>query len=104
MPSTPPLHSLFQKKPEMDKLLEAYAKMMAQRRPQLQAALDQGDVAHLQRLGHQYKGSGGGYGYPAITEAGARLEEAARRHGQMSDEVKAAAEAMLELFDRAILG
>lgn len=37
------------------------------------------DFATLQILGHRMKGDGGGYGFDAISEIGARLESAAKR-------------------------
>jgi HPt (histidine-containing phosphotransfer) domain-containing protein len=40
-------------------------------------ALEQGDYQTIQRLGHSMKGSGGGYGFDAITELGGLLEKAA---------------------------
>jgi HPt (histidine-containing phosphotransfer) domain-containing protein len=41
-------------------------------------AIARGDFESLQRLGHRLKGDGGGYGFPAISEIGRRLEGAAR--------------------------
>ncbi len=41
------------------------------------AALTQRDYETIRVLGHSMKGSGGGYGFDAITEIGAALERAA---------------------------
>ena len=41
------------------------------------AALADGDFQTLKHLAHQLKGSGGGYGYPALTELAADLERQA---------------------------
>jgi HPt (histidine-containing phosphotransfer) domain-containing protein len=44
------------------------------------AAIDAGDFETARSLGHQLKGSGGGYGFPEITRLGAEIEEAAKGH------------------------
>ena len=40
-------------------------------------ALDQGDFATVESLGHRMKGAGGSYGFAAITDIGDALEHAA---------------------------
>ena len=42
------------------------------------AALDRGDFETVRILGHSMKGAGGGYGFNAVTEIGAALEQAAK--------------------------
>lgn len=44
----------------------------------MRAALEQGDFETIRVLGHGMKGSGGGYGFEAITEMGRSLEQAAK--------------------------
>ena len=41
--------------------------------------LPQRDFKQVRTIGHKLKGAGGGYGFPAITAFGARIEEAAER-------------------------
>jgi HPt (histidine-containing phosphotransfer) domain-containing protein len=41
--------------------------------------LEQGDYEAIRVLGHTMKGSGGGYGFDAITDMGKVLEEAAKQ-------------------------
>jgi HPt (histidine-containing phosphotransfer) domain-containing protein len=43
----------------------------------LRQSLERGDFAAIRVLGHNMKGSGGGYGFAALTELGAALEKAA---------------------------
>lgn len=43
----------------------------------MRVALPQGDFKQVSIIGHKLKGAGGGYGFPAITDFGARIEEAA---------------------------
>ena len=45
----------------------------------MQDALARGDFETVRSLGHSMKGAGGGYGFDAITEIGAALEQAAKR-------------------------
>ena len=40
-------------------------------------ALDRGDFETVTSLGHQMSGSGGMFGFPAITDIGGALEQAA---------------------------
>ncbi len=44
----------------------------------MQEALGRGDFETVRILGHSMKGAGGGYGFDAITEIGAALEQAAK--------------------------
>jgi PAS domain S-box-containing protein len=60
--------------------------------------VDSNDCAIARRLGHQFKGSGEGYGFPEITRAGAALELAA-----MSDndhEIRSQIVALASYLDR----
>jgi HPt (histidine-containing phosphotransfer) domain-containing protein len=50
-------------------------------------ALEDGDYETIQRLGHSMKGSGGGYGFDAITELGGLLEESANASDDREVEV-----------------
>lgn len=43
----------------------------------VEALLANGDLDGIRIIGHSMKGSGGGYGFPFITEIGAGLERAA---------------------------
>ena len=56
---------------------------MRHRLEELQAGFDAlriGDFARLQRIGHNVKGSAGGYGFVGLTTIGNRLESAAAEH------------------------
>lgn len=46
---------------------------------QMLTALANGDFDTIRAIGHDIKGSGGGYGFDAITEMGAALETAAKQ-------------------------
>lgn len=44
----------------------------------ISAALEAGDLAAVQFVGHSIKGSGGGYGFDGLTDIGQELERAGR--------------------------
>jgi CheY-like chemotaxis protein/HPt (histidine-containing phosphotransfer) domain-containing protein len=46
----------------------------------LRAALDRGDFQSIRMTGHKIKGTGGGYGFPLLTDLGAAIEAAASAH------------------------
>lgn len=56
----------------------------------IEEALVGADFATLRRIGHDLKGTGGGYGFDAISDVGRALEQAAK------DQDAAAARVMLE--------
>lgn len=72
-----PLRSSFADDPEMRELLIEFAKSIEETLARLAAAIVASDWEGLGRLGHQLKGAGGSYGFPQISEAGARLERIA---------------------------
>ena len=51
----------------------------------IREALKQGDYETIRTLGHSMKGSGGGYGFDAVTDMGQSLEEAAK--GKSAQEI-----------------
>lgn len=55
------------------------------------SAVEAGDLETVRRLGHSMKGSGGGYGFQAITEIGGAIERAACRRavGEIREQVAA---------------
>ena len=45
----------------------------------LETALRENNLAQIHTIGHRMRGDGGGYGFDAISEMGAALEQAAHR-------------------------
>lgn len=64
----------------------------------IRAALDQGDFETIRVLGHGMKGSGGGYGFDAITEIGRSLEQAAKSAD--ADGIKQQVDELASYLDR----
>jgi HPt (histidine-containing phosphotransfer) domain-containing protein len=60
-------------------MVTAYVERCRTGLPDAMAALDRLDYEYLRVQGHRLKGSGGGYGLPLVTEAGAGMEQAARQ-------------------------
>ncbi|MFQ5698106.1 MAG: Hpt domain-containing protein [Myxococcota bacterium] len=70
------IHSEYESDPDMMDLVQEFAAELPERIRMMEELLSRGDWEELQRLAHQLKGAGGGYGFPQITEVSARLEQA----------------------------
>jgi len=64
----------------------------------IRRALEERDYATLRTIGHQMKGSGGGYGFDAITDIGRSIEEAAR--AERDEEIRRQGSVLLDYLDR----
>ncbi len=73
--ATTSLRSRFADDPDMGQIVQMFVQEMPQRVLQLSNAWDRHDLASLRRLTHQLKGSGGGYGFPTISESAGKVEE-----------------------------
>lgn len=98
--SDEPIQSEFCDDPDMQELIREYVGELPALCARLAAAADAGDAAALERLGHQLKGSGGGYGFPQLSERGAKLESAARRAGVVNDSVRDCVTAIASICGR----
>ena len=65
--------------PELAELIPGYLLRRKEDVAAIAEALSSGDFELIERLGHTMKGSGGGYGFDAISDIGERLEEFANR-------------------------
>jgi PAS domain S-box-containing protein len=79
-------------------LLPAYLKNRGVDLHSLGAALEKNDYGAIQVVGHQMKGSGTGYGFPALSEIGHRLELAAKE--ETAEGVRAQISALADYLDR----
>ena len=64
--------------PEISEMVPGYLRRVRQSMADILADVDQNEYGAARKLGHQWKGSGTGYGFPEITRAGAAVERAAK--------------------------
>ncbi len=69
-----PIRSIYEEDPDMLDIVREFADELPSRAKSVETLLQQRDLDELQRLAHQLKGAGGGYGFAAITEVAASLE------------------------------
>ncbi len=98
-----PLLSTMAGDADMAELIRAFVSELPQRVEAIARALDQEDLSSLARLSHQLKGSAGGYGFPAITDAAAVLEGGARARQDL-DTLRGHLERLADLCRRASAG
>jgi len=92
-----PLRSTFADDPEMAALVREYILGLPAYVSQLNEALRHEDFDALQKLAHQFTGSGGGYGFPAIT-AQARIVVEGIRPGSAAQSTPADVNMLIELL------
>lgn len=64
--------------PELKDLIPEYLANRNKDIDSITVALQNGDYTLIKTLGHSMRGSGGGYGFDAITDIGGALEQAAK--------------------------
>jgi len=74
---------------------------LGERLTKMTDALDSTDFDALRMAAHQLKGSGGGYGYPILTERAAKLEQFAK--DQSLDDCAAALGELKALCSRVVV-
>ena len=70
------IRSIYEDDPDMIDIVREFANELPGRAESVESLLQQGDLDELQRLAHQLKGAGGGYGFAPVTEVAAALEQA----------------------------
>ena len=78
LPDQSPIFSSLSDDPDMLELIEEFVSNLQDRMRSLEALVNVNDVGELARLAHQLKGTSGSYGFRAISEAAARLEQSAK--------------------------
>lgn len=73
-----PLRSDYANDPDMADLVEAFVTELPQRVDEVAGAFRAGNADALKRISHQIKGSAGGYGFPTVGDAAARVEAVLR--------------------------
>lgn len=74
-----PIYSeLAQDDPDFEDIVELFVEGLSDRLADMKKALEKNDLDSLRQLAHQLKGSGGGHGYPQLTDMASDLEIQAR--------------------------
>ena len=89
--------------PDLADLVGRFVNSLDGKVANMRARFASGDANELAMLAHQLKGAGGGYGFPAITEAASRLE-ANVKEGEDSGQIEMAISELAALCDRATAG
>ncbi len=103
----PAIFSSFADDPDMKELVDLFVGEMSERISQLRIMDSACDLIQLQRLAHQLKGAGGGYGFPTLSTAAAKVEDLikglaanANKDKQSLDSVHADVKQLIELCQR----
>ncbi len=75
-----PLVSLYADDPDVAGILDGFVERLADQLTEMGNAFSDERYDDLKRCAHRLKGSGGSYGYPTLTDAGKKLEDAAAAH------------------------
>lgn len=62
---------------DLEPIMPRYLARRREETAKLRASLDAGDYQALRIIGHSLKGSGRSYGFPVLSDIGARIENAA---------------------------
>jgi len=77
-PSEETIRSEFAADPDMAEVIDEFIACLPGTLEAMSESLANNGHQELQRLAHQLKGAGGGYGYPLLTEQARKLEDAAK--------------------------
>jgi signal transduction histidine kinase/CheY-like chemotaxis protein/HPt (histidine-containing phosphotransfer) domain-containing protein len=86
--------------PELRELVQMFVDGLPERARLLERSFWAGDLDRVAQLAHQLKGTAGGYGFPSLGEAAARLEKSARTRAAL-DEVRGAVADVAALCEQA---
>lgn len=84
--------------PDLADLIQGFLDKRRKDTVALLTALDGGEFETVRILGHSMKGAGGGYGFDAISEIGAALEQAAKSNN--SEEIRKQVSDLCNYLDR----
>jgi histidine phosphotransfer protein HptB len=75
---TGPIRSTFVDDSDFAELLQQFAETIPEKRATVRELQQRGAVDELRVWAHQLKGASGGYGFPALSEAAAELEQSCK--------------------------
>ncbi|MCA9292949.1 MAG: Hpt domain-containing protein [Phycisphaerales bacterium] len=97
-----PLRSAFSDDPEMQHLLQLFVEELPQHIDELCEALNDESLDDAQRIAHQLKGAGAGYGFAPISEAASDLEAALTASVAEANAIRQALDALVDCCTRVI--
>ena len=100
-PDGPIGSELVREDPSFSEIVQEFVKGLSDRLRAMETAIDRTDFDALRVAAHQLKGSGGGYGYPALSERAAALERHAR--AEAIDNCEASISELKELCSRVVV-
>ena len=84
--------------PELEELIPGYLENRHRDVQSISETLARGDYETIRVLAHSMKGSGGGYGFDAITDIGQSMEQAAKDRNE--EEIRKWVDELLSYLDR----
>ena len=93
-----PVYSSFADDDDFGELLEYFLTALPERRNLLEESRRVGNIEQLRTQAHQLKGAGGGYGFPGLSEAACRLEDAC--HQDNPDVIQQTFDRLIQYLDR----
>lgn len=100
-PDGPIGSDLVREDPSFADIVQEFVNGLSERLRTMEAAVGRTDFDALRVAAHQLKGSGGGYGYPALSERAAVLERHARSHA--IENCEAAIDELKQLCSRVVV-
>src|SRR6185295_5320824 len=95
----PVLFSTLGGDPEVLALLETFIERLPQRVATIETSLARSDMTALAGQAHQLKGTAGGYGFPILSEAAAKLEASVKGKSE-PEEIRRNAQTLVDLCHR----
>jgi len=93
------IQSDFAGDPEMRELIDLFVSEMPAKASRLTDLFEGRQIEDLQQLAHQLRGAAGGYGFGAISDAAAELEEALRTQDEL-EQAKSQVDQLIDLCQR----
>lgn len=98
----PVIQSEFADDPDMTEIIDNFVKLLSNTINSMCDAASHNHHDELQRLAHQLKGAGGGYGYPLLTDTAKSLEDAAKK--QDTEKANMVLSTLKQLCDAVVAG
>lgn len=103
-PDQSPIKSEYAGDVDMTELIDYFVAELGARSEQIAGLLSARKLDELRVVAHQLKGSAGGYGYPALSDAAAVLESRLSAPSRDLGQVQRAVNELQDICDRAIRG